>query len=490
MNTYELFRSRIYQVLDTKNIVYQKSDIDLEINDDDIYEFKRYLNIWNISYLKSKLFKKNKLIIYIFESMNILKYLKITNKDLSVFINTVFYYYGPNAYHNEDHIIDVFISSYYLLKKIDNINQKTALIILVSALLHDIGHLGLSTKYLSSQKYFTDKFDRSSLCERIHCFISNLILNTYECNILRNLKIEERNEINFYIQQLILSTDILEQEKYINMFICHHHDFFFSRLDKNCKKDNECLKTEIIISKNSKNLNCLNYSNQRIGIQAIDLYLKSNSKKRNLESEKLLAKTHTKRDGHYKKRRYYYKKICQVCKLKQKNFEIPIFTIYLNVIKEIKKYFKLQHEIRKTARKFVIEKLNAYICNKSKILKHFEIYNLFLKKNIKNFEKFSIFDMFMIIKIADISATMKDTGSCLYCLKMLLQELKHEAFLTNNLDKLSFKCSDEMFFFDNYVFPVCKMMGFYDEKFEFLYKNANKCYFYFKNNMLNHYFLN
>lgn len=101
-----------------------------------------------------------------YKKFNVPTVLKIDNLTvLSEFLNAIDNAYLKNPYHNSLHAIDVTNTiSYFLTCGTNLFNQFEQVCLLISALAHDVGHLGVNNSYLVEThhkqamicKYFSD----------------------------------------------------------------------------------------------------------------------------------------------------------------------------------------------------------------------------------------------------------------------------------------------------------------------------------------------
>ncbi|KAM0687406.1 cAMP-specific 3' [Conglomerata obtusa] len=208
--------------------------------------------------------ESSNLLYTILHTENLLLSFHITIPSYLRFINTVIYYYNHNIYHNIYHAFDILFTSYYLYKKIAHDylpNKKLLIALLLSALMHDIGHLGFTSDFVYQYGEVFKKLGRVSLNEKIHVKVAHTILrsemslldfkrqtitnNIDKDNIGRK---DDSNDINIFdinilddlcsdVQTLIMSTDLTQ------------HDFYVQQMQNAPIKDlkNQNIKTVIEI---------------------------------------------------------------------------------------------------------------------------------------------------------------------------------------------------------------------------------------------------
>lgn len=136
------------------------------------------------------------------------------------FLNAVIYYYNENVYHNIFHAFDTFFTVFYLSKRL-NLDYLLALI------LHDVGHLGFTSKFLSTHCHFLhDKFGPDSLNEKMHIYIGNIIL-------------KETLNLELDIETYIIGTDLKLHDKFLeNFYFVDEYIILLKISDiSNCLKD-------------------------------------------------------------------------------------------------------------------------------------------------------------------------------------------------------------------------------------------------------------
>lgn len=199
------------------------------------------------------LFESVNLFYSILHFENILNLFKISQTQFLNFINTTFYFYNENIYHNIFHAFDTLFTGYFLYKKMrcgkrgaadssadgdatDGPAVCTAngsasdanavctadgsasdavctaegrlLALLLALFLHDVGHLGFTSKFMY-ETLFVDE-NLLSLNEKIHAFIAEKIL-TEQNSLSLNQKIVK------LVKKLIMCTDLNKHKEYEDM---------------------------------------------------------------------------------------------------------------------------------------------------------------------------------------------------------------------------------------------------------------------------------
>lgn len=121
-------------------------------------------------------------------------------------------YSEPNAFHNFSHALDTLytVSWYLWLTEAKRcLSETQQLSLMVAALGHDVGHVGVNNAFLveTSHELALTYNDRSPL-ENLHCSKLFQILGERETNIFRSLKKEAYKELRRQIIEAILHTDV------------------------------------------------------------------------------------------------------------------------------------------------------------------------------------------------------------------------------------------------------------------------------------------
>ena len=188
--------------------------------DFNVFEFKNKMVTSN---LKENTNSKIMFMIsnYIFEEWDL--YDNLIQKDkMKPFIKEVCSKYKNNPYHNSTHAIDVLQTTHMILKKgefkdrevFDDLDIAS---MLISSIIHDIGHPGLSNTYLiNKQAKIALKYNDKSPLENMHCYKGFKILAKEEFNILGKLSMEEKRIIRKRSIEAILNTDGANHSRVLN----------------------------------------------------------------------------------------------------------------------------------------------------------------------------------------------------------------------------------------------------------------------------------
>lgn len=181
---------------------------------------------------------------------------KLKNKHIENFINDIIInYFSSNNFHNFTHAFEVFQMTFYLQKCNTDLSQRDRKILLVTALCHDINHIGLSNtslkrtkkdsyvsvssskdiqedvicsynKVLNKADSYDSIFDitnTDSYNEIIHIQQTTIIMSRHMQNIFNINNLTDIESINKKISSLILSTDLKLNSKYIDIIDERHN---------------------------------------------------------------------------------------------------------------------------------------------------------------------------------------------------------------------------------------------------------------------------
>ena len=130
--------------------------------------------------------------------------------------------YQNNPYHNATHAADVFNSLYYFVKNSGLekfITPHESVATLVAALGHDLGHPGLTNRYLIAAKHsLAMRYNDISVLENMHCSMIFTLITEPQCNILGNLLQDEWVFIRKLIIEMVLHTDMSRHFEILGRF--------------------------------------------------------------------------------------------------------------------------------------------------------------------------------------------------------------------------------------------------------------------------------
>ena len=201
------------------NSVFPLRQHSLSIKNEEISE--QILNMgFNIFDFESKIGRENVLVEgakAIFDKLNLTKL--ISSQFLENFLLNVRDGYKAIPYHNDLHGFDVCqtISHFLFHTDIDhylNIDDLDILSIVVSALMHDIGHPGYNNSFqVNSLSDIAITYNDKSVLENYHVSLGFKILRKPDCNILEKLGVNEFKQVRKRMIESILSTDMIFHAK-------------------------------------------------------------------------------------------------------------------------------------------------------------------------------------------------------------------------------------------------------------------------------------
>eukprot|EP01062_Namystynia_karyoxenos_P015680 TRINITY_DN1570_c0_g1_i1.p1 TRINITY_DN1570_c0_g1~~TRINITY_DN1570_c0_g1_i1.p1 ORF type:complete len:1374 (+),score=357.79 TRINITY_DN1570_c0_g1_i1:81-4202(+) len=121
-------------------------------------------------------------------------------------------YHSKNPYHNHIHAADVVQTLHWMLNAsglISSLPDVDAFALLISAVIHDYDHVGLSNAFLvNTQHEFALEFNDQSPLEHHHTQHAFRLLQVDGCDILQNLSAEERKTFREAVVNHVLGTDM------------------------------------------------------------------------------------------------------------------------------------------------------------------------------------------------------------------------------------------------------------------------------------------
>lgn len=147
-----------------------------------------------------------------FEQLDLIQTYNIDRECLHRFFRVVSRSYLPNAYHNFQHAFDVTQTVFVLLTSTnvtDYLTKLDLLILMVSAICHDIEHPGLNNAFqISTGTPLAMFYNDRSVLENHHCHRTFQILKTPDTAILDGMDIEQWREFRAGVITAILATDM------------------------------------------------------------------------------------------------------------------------------------------------------------------------------------------------------------------------------------------------------------------------------------------
>lgn len=143
----------------------------------------------------------------------------VQDQQLMTFINTVESKYLPNPFHNFAHAIDVEYTVYRYMSLIeaDNFLSDVQIFwLLIAAIAHDVGHLGVNNQYLVETTHdLAVRYNDRSPLENMHCAKLFQIASDPEANIFAQLEKDIYKEIRKGMITSILHTDVTKHNEMI-----------------------------------------------------------------------------------------------------------------------------------------------------------------------------------------------------------------------------------------------------------------------------------
>ena len=190
-----------------------------------IFDYTKF-NIFN---LKDKLGLENTMPFLgkeIIKKLNIYNLLETSKLDSFLMTLSKNYQNTKALYHTSLHGVDVCYSTYLILtllknedNKIINISELDIVSLIISGLSHDIGHPGLTNKFLiNSKDELSIVYNDMSILENYHCSKTFQLLENDDINIFSSFSNEEFLLVRKKMIGEILSTDMSYHFKIVNDF--------------------------------------------------------------------------------------------------------------------------------------------------------------------------------------------------------------------------------------------------------------------------------
>merc|ERR1711970_824597 len=117
-----------------------------------------------------------------------------------------------NTYHNSTHAADVLQTVHIMINHTGLyhwLSDLELMAMLFAAAIHDAEHTGTTNAFhVSIQSELAKLYKDKSVLENHHLHIANSLLDNENCNILANLKSEEREYFRFLFTEMVLGTDM------------------------------------------------------------------------------------------------------------------------------------------------------------------------------------------------------------------------------------------------------------------------------------------
>ncbi|XP_038125252.1 high affinity cGMP-specific 3',5'-cyclic phosphodiesterase 9A [Cyprinodon tularosa] len=167
-----------------------------------------------------------------YTDLDLLSTFNIEPEVLQQFLFEVYRRYNNIPFHNFKHCFCVTQMMYGLIwltdlrSKVENVDL---LIMLTSAVCHDLDHAGYNNAYqINARTELALRYNDISPLENHHCAIAFEILQKKESNIFRNLSSDQYKRIREGIIKCILATDMTRHNEILNKFKSILHGFDFS----------------------------------------------------------------------------------------------------------------------------------------------------------------------------------------------------------------------------------------------------------------------
>jgi len=138
----------------------------------------------------------------------------VDGEKLRKFLGVLEKAYEPNHFHSFSHGVDVLYSVSRYMHLIDAgnfVSEVSEYLLLVAAVAHDVGHLGLNNQFLMESSHeLALKYNDSSPMEMMHCSKLFHIVKNQECNIFCNFDKDLYKEVRKGIIAAILHTDMIK----------------------------------------------------------------------------------------------------------------------------------------------------------------------------------------------------------------------------------------------------------------------------------------
>ncbi|CAK0862703.1 unnamed protein product, partial [Prorocentrum cordatum] len=144
----------------------------------------------------------------------------VESQTLHNFIAAVEQGYPPNLFHNFSHGVDVLCSVARFLQLIEAggfLDEVSQYLLLIAALSHDVGHLGVNNQFLMETSHeLTLKYNDRSPMEMLHCSKLFHIVRDPSCNIFHKVDKDLYKDMRKTIIDGILHTDMSHHFSMVN----------------------------------------------------------------------------------------------------------------------------------------------------------------------------------------------------------------------------------------------------------------------------------
>mmetsp|Transcript_24349 Transcript_24349/g.24076 ORF Transcript_24349/g.24076 Transcript_24349/m.24076 type:complete len:221 (+) Transcript_24349:1176-1838(+) len=121
-------------------------------------------------------------------------------------------YKTENPYHNSTHAADVLSSFLFFINQsvlLELFSEYDMLAVIIAALGHDVGHPGLTNRFLIVNKDdLANTYNDYSVLEMMHCSSTFYLMKGQDANILGYIDAEHYTSVRKLIVEMILATDM------------------------------------------------------------------------------------------------------------------------------------------------------------------------------------------------------------------------------------------------------------------------------------------
>eukprot|EP01061_Rhynchopus_euleeides_P009184 TRINITY_DN18313_c2_g1_i1.p1 TRINITY_DN18313_c2_g1~~TRINITY_DN18313_c2_g1_i1.p1 ORF type:complete len:832 (+),score=317.86 TRINITY_DN18313_c2_g1_i1:175-2670(+) len=163
--------------------------------------------------------------VHLFEKLGYLDMFNVSRIKMARFLLTAFSKYRSVPYHNMVHAFDVFHNIYIFLTRgaAKRITDLDGFVLLVSAILHDVDHMGLNNSFHSKSEtplgLLSNASGASSVLEVHHCNVAIAILSFEEIGVFSELSKDENVEAYKLLISNILKTDMASHKQVIGDYL-------------------------------------------------------------------------------------------------------------------------------------------------------------------------------------------------------------------------------------------------------------------------------
>ncbi|CAG9329519.1 unnamed protein product [Blepharisma stoltei] len=148
--------------------------------------------------------------------------LNVNESIISNFFERMESQYNDNPYHNSTHGADVLSSVMYFVRKSvlsEQLADIDLLAIVVASLGHDVGHPGLTNRFLiNNRDTLAVEYNDFSVLEMMHSSSIFILMKTLDTDIFQNLSQEDYTNIRKLIIEMILATDMARHWDFLSAF--------------------------------------------------------------------------------------------------------------------------------------------------------------------------------------------------------------------------------------------------------------------------------